>query len=107
MGWLVVALFISKCGADRYERGKLKAKDYAMACGFVLPAFALEFLSDLSLRKFLLQGGSKYLLLFALFSFLFLIFLTIVISVWRFGIGISNLSDKDYSLTREAVSILS
>jgi hypothetical protein len=106
MGWLVVAFCVARGISARIERGNLGVKDYGVAFWPAAPGFVLEGLSDFGLRTFSLHGRSGDLTQFAVFSCLLLVFITAVIAVMRFGVGIQDLSAEDYSASRGAICAL-
>jgi len=106
MGWLVVAFIVMRSISARWAQGELRAKDYLAAAGPALPAFILEGLSDLSLRQFSVNGKPHQIILFSVFSCLFLIVVVAETALLRFGLGIDELSSEDYSMLSSAIRVL-
>ncbi len=76
-----------------------------MSVCYAVPGFLLEFLSDLSLYEFRQGEGPKYLTPFALFSYLFLLFITLAIAISRMGVAVSGLTEEDQGFCRSTVRI--
>jgi hypothetical protein len=106
MGWLVVAFVVLRTISARYERGRLRAKEYLSASWPALPAFVLEGLSSLNLHRFSIYGRPGQLVRFSVFSSLFLIVIAAATALLRFGIGIGDLSPEDYSMSDGAIRML-
>jgi hypothetical protein len=89
--------------SGRLEHGTLGARNYAAIFWPAGPGFVLEWLSDSSLQHFLSHYEPEELVWFAVFSCLFLIFVTTATAALRFGIGIKELSAQDYARWRDFI----
>ena len=109
MGWLVVAFCVARSVSARIESSgtSLEVKNYALMLWPAVPAFVLEGLAGLSLRKFSEYGRPEEIVQFALLSCLFLVFIAAATAVCRFGIGMADLPAEDYSISRRVVYFLS
>ncbi len=88
LGWLLVAFLCARHVSVRLEGGTVGRKEWIMSLCYAVPGFLLEFLSDLSLYEFRQGEGPKYLTPFALFSYLFLLFITLAIAISRMGVAV-------------------
>jgi hypothetical protein len=106
IGWIVVAYGVSRCVAERFEHGELRAKDYVRFCWPTAVAFVLVGLADWSLRNYALHSRVHDLILFALFSSLLLTAVLCAVVIPRFGIGITDLSAPDQSVVGSTIRTL-
>lgn len=100
LGWLLIALLVSRGVSARMEHGTVKTKDWLIMSWPAIPGFILEWLSDASLHDFRGQGRTGDLVRFAIFSSLLLVFVTFVTGVSRFGIEIKEFHGEEYSTLR-------
>jgi hypothetical protein len=87
------------------DRGRLGAREYVSVYWPAAPGFALEWLSDSSLRDFRLHGQPGELVRFAVFSCMFLVLIAAATATLRFGIGFAELSAKDHAIWRDAIRV--
>ena len=100
MGWLLIALVVSRNVSWFLENGKMRGIDYVTSSWPVLPGFFLDLLADMNRHTFVLHGSFTKLTLFAVFSCALLIFIIMVITLFRFGCGLQHLNAKSMKIYR-------
>lgn len=105
LGWILVIFLISRGVSHRFERGKPRPRDYVTLYWPAIPGFALEWISDLTLRNFRLHGSPLMLQHFAIFSSLYLGLIIVLTLCLRFGFGINELAPSDEAIWRNMLRL--